>query len=61
MPFYFCCKCHKLMTTDSQTVPNTFVCAMCKKESSAEVKECGSSPETTDEQNFVICSVSERK
>ncbi len=61
MPSYFCCKCHKLMTACSQTVPNTFVCAMCKKESSAEVKEDISFPQTTDEQNFVICSVSERK
>ena len=61
MPSYFCCKCQKLMTTDSQTVPNAFVCAMCRKESSAEVMEDVSSPETTDEQNFVICSISERK
>lgn len=61
MSSYFCCKCHKLLTADSQTVPNTFVCAKCKNENTAEVKEEVGFPETTDEQNFVICSVSERK
>lgn len=61
MPSHFCCKCHKLIITDLHTVPNTFVCAKCRKESGAEVKEDVSCPETTNEQNFVICSISERK
>ncbi len=48
MPSFFCCKCHKLIVSDSQSVPNTFVCAECKMKSSAEVKGDVGSPETTE-------------
>jgi hypothetical protein len=48
MPSFFCYKCHNLIVSYSQAVPNTFVCAECKIKSSAEVKGDVSSPESTE-------------
>jgi len=63
MPFYFCCRCHDLITRDAGTDPNAVVCDKCAQTLESSVKDGVKKDqnENKDSANLKICPISDWK